>query len=259
MKEIRKMPRIIIDGREVEAQEGSTVLETARAHSIRIPTLCYHPALKPSGSCKLCVVEVTGKTGRRVNMLSCVLKVKEGMNVSTSNEAVHKARVKAFHNLLQMAPQSRHIRKLASDHGVDLGPPPDGCVRCRLCIRVCKEIVGAGALKMEKREGKDFVVPLEGLCIGCGTCVNMCPTGAIKMEDKDGVRTISIRDEVIGKHILERCEACGRLFATQRFLKHVTDRTISRHPDVKEHHLYCPTCAKLLSDRIKSTSRLRRI
>ncbi len=48
-------------------------------------------------------------------------------------------------------------------------PPPDGCVRCHLCIRVCKEIVGAGALKMEKKDGVNFVVPMEGLCIGCGT------------------------------------------------------------------------------------------
>ena len=88
-------------------------------------------------------------------------------------------------------------------------------------------------------------------CIGCGTCVNICPTDAIRMEDKDNVRTIFIRDDVIGRHPLERCEGCGALFATQRFLNHIHDR-VTPHPDLKEHHRYCPTCSKLFSDRIKS-------
>lgn len=252
------MIRIIIDDHEFDAVEGRTVLETARANGIRIPTLCYHPALKPSGSCKLCAVEVMGKTGRPTTMLSCILKVTDGLNVRTQGELVTRARTKAFRDLLQMAPQSLTIRKLAEDYGIDPGPFPDGCIRCRLCIRVCKEIVGPGALKMEKREGKNFVVPIEGLCIGCGTCANICPTKVIRTEDKEGIRAISIRDEVIGRHVLERCEACGNLFATQKFIKHVKDRT-TPHPDVKEHHLYCPTCAKLFSDRIKSSSKFKRL
>ena len=137
-------------------------------------------------------------------------------------------------------------------YGVDPGPPPDGCIRCRLCIRVCKEIVGPGALKMEKREGQNFVVPIEGLCIGCGTCANICPTKVIQVDDRDNVRTILIRDEVVGRHPLERCEGCGRLYATPKFLDHVHDRTAAHHADVKAPHHYCPTCAKLFSDRIKS-------
>lgn len=252
------MVKITIDGQEYEAEEGTTVLEVARANGFDIPTLCYHPALKPSGSCKLCAVEVVSKTGRPVAMISCIMKVRDGLSVKTKGEVVDKARSKAFRDLLQMAPQSQRIRSLAERYGVDLGPPPDGCIRCRLCIRVCKEIVGAGALKMEKREGKNYVVPTEGLCIGCGTCTNICPTGAIRMEDKEGVRTIYIRDEIIGRHVLERCEACGRLFATRSFIKHVSERT-SPHPDVKEHHLYCPTCAKLFSDRVKSSSKFKRL
>lgn len=253
------MARITIDDRDLEIPgQATTVLEVLRANGIKVPTLCYHPALKPSGSCKLCAVEVIGGSGRSLTMLSCVLKARDGMIVRTRGQAVEKARSKAFRNLLQMAPLAPAIRQLAAEYGMDLGPTPDGCIRCRLCIRVCGEIVGARALKMEKLEKSSFVMPNPGLCIGCGTCVNICPTGAIVQEEKDGVRTILIRDEIIGRHILEKCEACGKLFATQKFLVHVRERT-APHPDVKEHHLYCPTCAKLFSDRIKASSRFRRL
>jgi len=247
------MITITIDGKAYEAEEGQTTLEVARANQIPIPTLCYHPALKPSGSCKLCAVEVTGRSGRQIAMLSCILKVKDGLEIKTTGPIVEAARTKAFKKLLQLAPQSERLRKMSEAHGVDLGPPPDGCLRCRLCVRVCKEIVSAGALKMKKIEGLPFVVPEPDRCIGCGTCANICPTGAIRVEDKENVRSVMIRDELIGKHPLERCEGCGRWFATTRFMDYIHRRT-EPHPHVKETHAYCPTCAKLFSDRTRAVS-----
>ena len=252
------MPGITINGAIFEAEEGMSVLQAARRAGISIPTLCYHEALKPIGACKLCAVEVRRPPGNPRILLSCIVKVKDGLEINTESDSVIKARTAAFRNLLAMAPQSKTIRTLADRYGVDLGPPTDGCVRCRLCIRVCGEIVKAGALKMEKREGLSYVAPVAGNCIGCGTCVNICPTDAIVMMDKDGIRTISIRDEVIGVHALQRCEACGRYFASQKFIDHVHTLT-TQHTDVKEHHLYCPTCAKLFSNRIKSSSKFRRL
>jgi len=246
------MVNITIDDQSYEVEEGVTVLQALKDIGIKIPTLCYHPVLKPSGSCKLCAVEVPGRTsGRQITMLSCILKVRADLAIKTRGDLVERARKKAFQNLLRMAPQAQAIRDIAEEFEIDLGPPPDGCIRCRLCIRVCKEIVGPGALKMVKREGINFVVPLEGICIGCGTCANLCKTGAIRVEDKDNVRTITIRDEVIGRHPLERCEGCGKLFATPKYLNYIEKRT-APHPDVKEHHKYCQTCAKMFSDRIKS-------
>jgi bidirectional [NiFe] hydrogenase diaphorase subunit len=246
------MIRIIIDGREMQAEEGMTVLDAARAAGVLIPALCFHPALKPSGSCKLCYVQLAGGREQGLTVLSCVLRVKEGLAIATAGDAVMKARTRAFRNLLQMAPHSAVIRDLARASGVSVGPPPDECIRCRLCIRVCKEIVGPAALKIEKRDGHNYVVPEKGgLCIGCGTCANICPTGAIRLEDRETVRTIVIRDEVIGMHPLQRCEGCGKYFATERFLSYVHRRT-GPHPDTKIRHRYCSTCAKLFSDRIVS-------
>jgi len=247
------MTTITINGQAYETEEGKTALQVARANNISIPTLCYHPALKPSGSCKLCAVEVTGRSGRQIAMLSCILKVKDGLEIKTTGPIVEAARTKAFQNLLRMAPQSTRLRQMAREHGVDLGTPPDGCVRCRLCVRVCKEVVGASALKMKKIAGVNFVIPEPDRCIGCGTCANICPTGAIRVEDHENVRSVMIRDEVVGKHPLERCEGCGRWFATTRFMDFIEQRT-APHPHVKETHAYCPTCAKMFSDRTRAVA-----
>lgn len=249
--------QIIIDGISCTAETGMTVLEVMRDHNISVPSLCYHPALKPIGACKLCGVEVLDRFGKWRILPSCVLKVKEGLEVRTDTEAVLEARTRAFRKLLAMAPQSARIRKMAEAWGVDMGPVVDDCIRCRLCIRVCKEVVGVGALKMADRDGTHLVVPKEGLCIGCGTCAGICPTGAIHMSDTDGVRTISIRDLVIGVNALERCEACGRFFASRKFINHV-ERQTTDHAAVKEHHRYCHSCAKLFSNRIRSSSRFGR-
>ena len=245
---------VTIDGQAYEAEAGQTVLEVAHANGIAIPTLCYHPALKPSGAYKLCAVEVTGRNGRQIAMLACILKVKDGLECKTGGPIVDAARIKAFTALLRMAPQSARLRQMAAAHGVDLGPPPDECLRCRLCVRVCKEIVGAAALKMKKIDGVLFVVPEPDRCIGCGTCANICPTNAIQVEDQENVRSVSIRNELIGKHPLERCEGCGRWFATTRFMDYIERRT-SPHPHVKETHAYCPTCAKLFSDRTQAVTK----
>ncbi len=242
------MINIIIDDKEISAVDGQTVLQVAKANNIKISHLCFHPALKPSGSCKLCGVEVVSPTGRHVVMLSCILKVKEGLVVKTDSELVKEKRIKAFNRLLNMAPDSVRIRNLAREFNVPVIPPPNGCIRCRLCIRVCNEIVGAGALKMVKTDHGNQVMAVPGRCIGCGTCANLCPTNIIKVVDQDNVRTVSTKSGIIGQLALERCEGCGKMYASTNFLKHVTEAT-TLHPDTREHHKLCPTCIRLMSNR----------
>lgn len=249
------MPTLTIDGQTCDAEDGATILAAARKAGIFIPALCHHPALKPSGACKLCVVAVAAPGSALKNTLSCMAKAKEGMAVFTTGETVQEARTKAFERLLLQAPYSQRIRSLAQECGIDIGPEPDGCIRCRLCIRVCREIVGAQALKMEKRPGGSYVVPVENHCIGCGTCVNLCPTGALRLMDEENVRTIKIRDELIGKHPLERCEGCGKYYLTPKFHHFIEERT-APHPHLKEDHNYCPACAKLFSDRARVAVRV---
>jgi len=237
-----------MNGEKILVKENQTLLDVAKENRIKIPHLCFHPALKPSGSCKLCGVEVASPSGKQVVMLSCILKVKKGLEIKTESPMVSSHRKKAFDKLLQMAPDSTRIRTLAGEFGVPITPPPNGCIRCRLCIRVCKEIVKAQALKMEKTEEGNRVVPGEGHCIGCGTCANLCPTHIIRVKDEAGVRTVSIKGETMGQLLLERCEGCGKMYATSNFLAHVAQTTLT-HPDTKEHHHLCPSCIKLMSNR----------
>ena len=239
-----------MNGATIETQPGRTVLEVARDNGIHIPTLCYHPALKPSGSCKLCAVEVENIGRRRMTLLSCVLKAKAGLVINTQSEAVRQARFKAFERLIQLAPQSQRLHDLAHREDIDLPAAPDGCIRCRLCVRVCKEVVGQAALRMVRQAGREMVTPVPGKCIGCGTCANLCPTQVIDVQDKGPLRIIKIRDEVIGQHHLERCEGCGKYYDTQKHVYMAEQRT-SLHAQSKEQHHYCPACIKLFSNRLQ--------
>lgn len=244
------MITIHINDQPVSVEPETTVLQAARSHGIAVPTLCHHPALKASGSCRICAVAVEKVTGEKTVMLSCLLKVKPGMRLWTQGAEVRQARTKALLKLNAMAPMSERIRHLAAQEGIELPPAPDGCIRCRLCIRVCKEIVGQEALRMEVEDDRQLVIPDPDRCIGCGTCANICPTQAITVREDGGMRTISIRGAVFGRQPLLRCQGCGKYYATEKQILLMEKRT-APHPQVKEHHNYCANCAKLLSNRLQ--------
>lgn len=239
------MINITVNGKEHKVEEGQRLLKVLQDIDIKIPFLCFHPSLTPAASCKLCAVEVKEKDKPYAVKLACAIKTKQGLDVTTESAMIHQHRNRALGNLFTMAPQSEVLMKIGAEFGLTMGSVPDGCIRCRLCVRVCKEVIGAAALKVVKREGRNFVVPSEkGECIGCGTCANICPTDAIKIIDKGHVRTMMVGDQIIARHPLLHCEMCGKPFATPKFIKHVEHRE-EFHISVKEHHDLCPTCAKL--------------
>jgi bidirectional [NiFe] hydrogenase diaphorase subunit len=249
------MITIRVNDLEIQAAEGENLLRVLQTAGVRLPALCFHPALhKAVGVCRLCIVKVATSGKPAELKRACLVKTQPGLAVQTESVAIKAAREKAMQALLKQAPQSERLIRLAGDFGIRIDPAPDGCIRCLLCERVCKEVVGAGALKLEKRDGLRLVAPVEGRCIGCGTCANICPTQVIHIKDDENVRTISIRNEVIGRHPLETCEGCGRRFATPKFLEVAHERAVDHHhPDVKEHHRFCPECAKRLSPRVSGT------
>lgn len=184
-----------IDGLPVQAEEGWTVLETARHYRIHIPTLCFHEAVKPSGACRLCVVEVRQGDWSKV-VVSCMYPSSEGMEILTNSERVRNVRRWILEMLLSECPGSRDIQTLAQEYGVGavrfkMGDPEEKCILCGLCVRVCEEVVGVRALSfgsrgVSKKIATPYMEPNQA-CIACGSCVSVCPTGAMQ-ERLDKVR-----------------------------------------------------------------------
>jgi bidirectional [NiFe] hydrogenase diaphorase subunit len=177
-----------INDQEVKAQEGWTVLETAKQYGIRIPTLCYHEAVSTSGACRLCVVEVREGNWAKV-VISCMYPVKEGLNVFTDSDRVKNVRRWILEMLLAECPASGEIKKLAAEYGVtstrfNVQNPEEECLLCGLCVKVCREVVGVSAITtigrgVHKTIGAPYAKPSEA-CIACGSCVTVCPTGAMQ-------------------------------------------------------------------------------
>ena len=108
------MVKLTIDNNTIEIEEGSTVLGAAEKIGIRIPTLCYHEALSPIGSCRVCAVEVM-TDGTSSLTSACACPVEEGLEVRTDSEKVEKFRRLAVELLLAQRPHSSKIQKLAKE------------------------------------------------------------------------------------------------------------------------------------------------
>jgi formate dehydrogenase major subunit len=205
------MIKLTIDDKTIEVQEGTTVLEAAQQAGIYVPTLCHHEKLTPYGGCRLCMVEVEGA---RTLQPSCTLPATDGMIVKTSSEKVLKARKfvltlifserNHFCMYCQVSGGDCELQNRAYDEDMthwDLQPnwqpfevdashpffvlDNNRCILCRRCVRACGELVGNFTLGFEERGANSFLVadydvPLgESSCISCGTCVQICPTGAL--------------------------------------------------------------------------------
>lgn len=193
------MIHLIIDDKPMEVPEGRTLLETCREHGIHIPTLCYHPALQPYGGCRLCVVEVN-QSGRKSRLVaSCVYPCEEGAVVKTNSEMVVRSRRMTAELILAGSYNTPEMLELGEELDVKEVrfklPEENACVLCGLCVRACNEIVGVSAISVIQRGiAKKVATPFQvtsSRCIGCGTCVLICPTGAFKFESVAGFQYVS--------------------------------------------------------------------
>ncbi|MEM1582532.1 MAG: 2Fe-2S iron-sulfur cluster-binding protein [Candidatus Bathyarchaeia archaeon] len=225
--------RLKIDGVDVVAYEGETILSAAKKAGIKIPTLCYLEGLSNYGSCRLCVVEVKGSPRL---FPSCTTPVSNGLEVITDSEKLRKYRKMTIELLLSEKPHvcavcvangNCELQDLAREFGVDhlrverewnrqkvdlthdfLVLDNNRCILCTRCVRVCDEIEGVHVLDIKMR-GKDSQIiidmdddwSLSSSCTSCRKCAKVCPVGAIYVRDKPISET---KNKDIAQFVLSR-------------------------------------------------------
>lgn len=175
-----------IDGREVKAREGMTILEAASGVGIEIPTLCHHEKLEPFGSCRLCTVEIEIKGWKKL-VVACVYPVEPGLVVRTRTEKVDRIRKMIIELYLAHAPDSFILEKLEKEYGADRNrfeKESSFCIHCGLCVRYCAEIKQKNAVGFVDRGTRKEIcfVPEIALkeCWDCKECFPLCPTEALQ-------------------------------------------------------------------------------
>ena len=175
-----------IDGKEVQAQEGMTLLEAARKAGISIPTLCYHEKLEPFGGCRLCIVEVESRGSSRL-VVSCVYPAEKGINVKTRSEKIDRIRKMILELQLAHAPDAFVLQDLAKEYGADkdrFEKEPSFCIHCGLCVRYCAEVKKANAVGFVDRGIRkeiSFIPEIAAKeCWNCKECFPLCPTEALQ-------------------------------------------------------------------------------
>jgi len=172
---------IEIDGKTVEALEGSTILEAAISVGIKIPHLCYHEKLKPYGACRLCIVEITRNARKRL-VASCAYPVEGGLVVETSSEKVKKIRRMLLELLWPVA------QDLGREYGITKSrfrTENTECSLCGICVRYCAEVKGKNVAYFKGRgiDREIALVPDLGKeCLYCRECFSFCNGGKILQE-----------------------------------------------------------------------------
>ncbi|MBW1889478.1 MAG: (2Fe-2S)-binding protein [Deltaproteobacteria bacterium] len=178
--------KLEINGKEVMASPGTTILAAAENAGIAIPTLCHHEKLEPFGGCRLCIVEVTDRGWTKL-VVSCVYPVANNLIVRTRTEKVDRIRKTILELLLAHAPDSEPLKELAIEYGADrdrFEKDPSFCIHCGLCVRYCAEVKkkhAVGFVDRGIRKEISFIPEIAAReCNDCKECFPLCPTSYLQ-------------------------------------------------------------------------------
>jgi len=237
------MATLTIDGREVQAEEGATILDVARDNNIYIPALCTNEAVAPYGACRLCLVEIV-KNGRERLVASCLYPAEEGLVVKTNSGRISNIRQMVTELLLARCPNNKTIQDLARQLGVEktrFKLEDNQCILCALCTRACQEVVGTSAISLVNRgTTREVTIPFydnPDACIACGSCAYICPTDAIRVEDIGDTRVITMPNCKM-EFKLKQCKSCGNYWAPEKQLDYIAKKA-GLTPETFD---YCPSC-----------------
>ena len=248
--ELRVMLTVTIDNKACAAAVGETILEVARRNGAWIPTLCYHAALEPYASCRLCMVEID-RGGWWQMVTACNYPVRRDLTVQVGSERAIRARQGVMRLLLARVPDSPELCELAARMGVQSAGFPTvtaaegNCILCGLCVRACEERIGSAAISLsgrgvERKVSSPFGEPSED-CILCGACAAVCPVGAIRLE----VRGDEVEIVPFGaKGPLRRCSACGAALAAELVGQALRRRGAAAVSEVLAGEEFCVRCKR---------------
>jgi len=246
------VPTVTIDGVKVEAEKESTILEAANRAGIWIPTLCWHPAVATTASCRLCLVELD-RGGWKQLVTACNYPVRRDLTVSVASERARRARSGVMQLLLARAPESEELRRMARRMGVQDTPFPKvtesqrNCILCGLCVSVCEQVIGCSAISFAGRGAERVVATPFRLasedCIACGACAAVCPVGTIQVRIHEDTGEAEISPFKSRAKLLV-CEECGARLVTEPLGDQIEARVKIDWEKFRERTRLCPGCRR---------------